>query len=261
METNFRIEEVEQSNYLVYSDSERFGKNAIVFQGINYNECLDYIVKNGDIPKPSYYIIKDLKTWATPGEERSKLERFSSVEEAIQKYQEYRKLPYNEEVSFNWENEPFARLTMGASIGPRSEIDIIHVYNGSDDLVSDFTRIDVFKTNKYFIEDLNKINKEIGLDNITIYRKLTLEEIQNAIYEAGRKQGLKDGNIAYAIENNTYPKYWEPKQIKEVLFVKEWDNPFLEEDKEAILNTMKKQNSVKAPSKDKKEKSKAAKER
>lgn len=258
MEKNFRIEEVEKTNYLVYSDSERFGENAITFQGISYNECLDYIIKNGDIQKPSYYIIKDLKTWATPGKERSKIERFSSVEEAIKKYREYRKLPYNEEVSMNWENEPFARLTMGVSIGRCSEIDIIHVHNGSDDLVSDFTRIDVFKTNKYFIEDLNRINKEIGLDNITIYRKPTLEEIQNAIYEAGKKQGLKDGNIAYAIENNTYPKYWEPKEIKEVLPVKEWENPFLEEDKEAILNTMKKQAPAKVAAKNKKEKSKAA---
>lgn len=37
-ETNFKIQPVENGGFVVRSDSERFGDNEIVFQGISYDE-------------------------------------------------------------------------------------------------------------------------------------------------------------------------------------------------------------------------------
>lgn len=40
---NFKIVSNGQGGFLVLADSERFGKQAIVFEGLTYTECLQYI--------------------------------------------------------------------------------------------------------------------------------------------------------------------------------------------------------------------------
>ena len=62
--SNFRIEQLEGGNFVVKTDSERFGKDAISYESFSRNECVMYIADNTDMVKPSYYVIEDLSTWS-----------------------------------------------------------------------------------------------------------------------------------------------------------------------------------------------------
>lgn len=43
---NIIIEHTKNNYWIVKADTERFGKNEVLFEGINFNECLNYIWKN-----------------------------------------------------------------------------------------------------------------------------------------------------------------------------------------------------------------------
>lgn len=91
-ESNFKIQSLENGQeFVVRSDSERFGENEIVYQSTNYEDCLNYIDERIDNIKPSYYVIKDLASWRSDvwenPPEQSTIERFDNVDEAINVYQ------------------------------------------------------------------------------------------------------------------------------------------------------------------------------
>ena len=60
-EENFVIGKSMSENYIVLSDSERFGKQAIVYENPDRNKCIDYIEDRKPAKKPSYYVIDNLK--------------------------------------------------------------------------------------------------------------------------------------------------------------------------------------------------------
>ena len=190
-ETNFKIQPVDNGGFVVRSDSERFGNNEIVFQGISYDECLGYIAERTDNITPHYYVIKDLASWRHDvweqgkAPERSAVERFDTVEEAIAKFNEYKGMDYLKESVINPDNnEPMRRLALGVSYEPvqMAELDLLHTEADKTLLLSDAigereNGYERFMTNDKFIRDLNKITSSIAIDEYSYYRDTTIEEL------------------------------------------------------------------------------------
>ena len=191
-ETNFKIQSLPNNGgFVVRSDSERFGNNEIVFQGISYDECLNYIAERIDNITPHYYVIKDLASWRSDVWEhgkkpqRSEVERFDTVEEAIAKFNEYKGMDYLKENITNPDNNnPMRRLVLGVSYSPvkMSEMDLLHTEADKTLLLSDAigereNGYEVFMTNSLFIRDLNKITSSITIDEYSYYRNSTIEEL------------------------------------------------------------------------------------
>ena len=74
--------------------------------------------------KVSYYVIADLSTWAENSPERSKLERFDSISEAMEAFQAYR----GKDAQYS---DDKARTTFGVSVHG-IEFDVIHVRNNEN---------------------------------------------------------------------------------------------------------------------------------
>lgn len=111
--------------------------------------------------KPTYYIIEDLSTWANNSPEKSVLERFNTIDEAIVKFTEYRKNEYDY-------SDGMAKLTLGVALGT-SEIDVVHVRNNTNFIISDFmgSRIN---TNKQFLADIKTFHNVVGIDMARLWR-------------------------------------------------------------------------------------------
>ena len=133
-------------------------------------------------------------TWATEADSRSEIMRFQELGPAIDMFKKYRVEDYNKEHLVSNAGLEYARLTLGAKIGEQ-EIDVVHVRNDKNFLVQDFQLINAFNSNLYFIEAINKINKEIGLDFINVYRDPSKAEIEAEIYRIGKQKGLSDEEI------------------------------------------------------------------
>lgn len=248
-ETNFKIQVISENNFVVRSDSERFGKNEITFQGISYVECLKYIEGKGENRKPSYYVIKDLASWrhdVWEGKERpeySKVERFETVEDAIIKFKAYQDMGYLREVVINPDNNThMRRLALGVSLG-NGELDLLHVEHEKVLLLSDATaeRKDGYEwvmTNSAFIEDLNLIVSAIRVDEYSYYRESTIEELA-----AERKAFLEE---KYPEEEHTWeealamakefvrrrPNYLKNRHVNERVPFENFNPPYLsKEDK------------------------------
>ncbi|MEA1974057.1 MAG: hypothetical protein U9N10_00715, partial [Bacillota bacterium] len=121
----------------------------------------------------SYYIIEDLSTWSSNTPIKSKLERFDSLEDALNKFIEYRNNNYDY-------TDGKAKLTVGTSL-EEGEIDIVHVINNENYLVSDFIGIAKFVENEEFLNDLSKLEASIGFNKIRIYKDENGESIKNGI--------------------------------------------------------------------------------
>lgn len=91
MYKNVRIEKIDTCNYLVFADSQRFGENEIVYQGISLKHCFEWIAKhaqksvyveNGKI----YFLVKNTKnTYAIGTDKRVKLVNVSPFVNELQK--------------------------------------------------------------------------------------------------------------------------------------------------------------------------------
>ena len=174
-ETNFRVNQLAEQSFAVLSDSKRFGKNAIVFQGITYFECLDYIERTSlEKINLRYYVIKDMATWRTDAWEderprRSEVEYFDTVDEAIERFKAYKAMDYLKTEVYNPDSgEPMRRLVLGVANGNK-EYDVLHTFKNDILLVSDFISEDHYGYSgmvvcKDFVKDLNKIVKDIGVE-------------------------------------------------------------------------------------------------
>lgn len=115
-----------------------------------------------------FYIVADLKTWADNAENRSPLEHFSSFEEARARFAELREMPYNSEATEpEPDGRPPARLTLGLeSSDGMSAADILHVRQGQNYLVDDFTRMDRLRDDPAAMVILARVAQEIGFDRV-----------------------------------------------------------------------------------------------
>ena len=65
-----------------------------------------------------FYIIPDLKTWATNAEQQTPIEHFATFEEAKARFDALRSQPYNSEAKdLNTDGRPYAHLTLGMDSG------------------------------------------------------------------------------------------------------------------------------------------------
>lgn len=188
-ESNFKIQSLD-NGFVVRSDSERFGNNEIVFQGITYDECLNYISERVDNITPAYYVIKDLASWRVDirdqyGLENSAIERFEFLEAAINKFNEYKVMDYLKQEVLNPDTKkPARRLVLGVSYNPHqpAEMDLLHTESSKTLLISDIVSerengYERFMTNDKFIRDLNVITKKVVIDEYSYYRDMTIEEL------------------------------------------------------------------------------------
>jgi antirestriction protein ArdC len=120
-----------------------------------------------------YYIIPDLKTWATNAEEQTPIEYFDTFAEAETQFQNLRIQAYNDEKGdLNPSGGPYARLTLGVDRADgASAADILQVRNGQNYLVDDFTRMEALKNNPVVMGMLSEVERHIGFDRVKGYEK------------------------------------------------------------------------------------------
>lgn len=245
-ESNFKIQSLENGQeFVVRSDSERFGENEIVYQSTNYEDCLNYIDERIDNIKPSYYVIKDLASWRSDvwenPPEQSTIERFDNVDEAIQKFKEYKNMDYLKEEKINPQtNEPMRRLVLGVSYAPKQarELDLLHTESDKTLILSDVIGerqdgYETFMTNSNFIKDLNKITSQIHIDEYTYYRDTTMEELANerlALLEKNYPEETHTWEEAMREAKyfvRLHPNYLTSTKVNERVDFKEFAPPFL----------------------------------
>ena len=118
-----------------------------------------------------FYVIADLKTWATNAEQQSPIEHFATFEEAKARFDGLRGQPYNKEAEdLNADGHPYAHLTLGMeSKDGMSAADILHVRAGQNYLVDDFTRMERLRDDPVVLESLSRVAQEIGFDRVRPY--------------------------------------------------------------------------------------------
>ena len=126
-----------------------------------------------DADKVSYYVIEDLSTWADGSPEKSRLERFDSLPEAMGKFAEYR--------GKDMEDKPdMARTTFGVNVNG-SEFDVIHVRNNENCLSLDFTHSKAAGESSRFMGDLQTLYDEVDFDKVRVHREMSPEEIKSGL--------------------------------------------------------------------------------
>ena len=182
--------------------------------------------------KISYYVIADLSTWAENSLERSKLERFDSISDAMEAFQAYR----GKDAQYS---DDKARTTFGVSVHG-IEFDVIHVRNNENVLSLDFTHSNEAKESKHFIDDLQTLSDSIGIAKVRVHRDMTPEEVKDFVkqrFEHQLKQGGLDDISLYMSRFDTLYEQGKmqklmptanQKHIEENVPITEWDNPYFE---------------------------------
>lgn len=185
-----------------------------------------------DNDKVSYYIIEDLSTWAENSPEKSRLERFESLPEAMAKFTEYR--------GKETEDKPdMARATFGFHVNG-SEFDLIHVRNHENCLSLDFTHSKAAVESSRFMEELQTLNHEVGFDKVRVHREMSPEEIKDFVKQRFEYQlkssGLDDISLYMdrfdALYGQGKMEHLMPtanqKHIVEDVSFTEWGNPYID---------------------------------
>lgn len=180
----------------------------------------------------SYYVIADLSTWAENSHERSRLERFEDISEAMDVFQTYR----GKDVQYS---DDKARTTFGFSVHG-IEFDVIHVRNNKNVLSLDFTNSSAAKESKHFMNDLQTLSDHIGIDKVRVHRDMSPEEVKDFVrrrFEYQLKQGGLDDSSFYM---SRFDQFYEQEKMEnlmptanqrhivEDLPIMEWDNPYFD---------------------------------
>ncbi len=184
--------------------------------------------------KVSYYVIEDLSTWADGSPEKSRLERFDSLSEAIARFSEYR--------GKDAEDKPdMARTTLGVSVNG-IELDVIHVRNQENCLSLDFTHSKPIEENSQFRNDLQVLYNEVGFDKVRVHREMSPEEIKDFVKQRFEYQlkssGIDDISLymdrfdaLYVYEQGKMEHFMptaNQKHIVEDVPFMEWENPYID---------------------------------
>ena len=118
------------------------------------------------------YIIPDLATWTGAAENKpyTPIEFYDSYEQAAARFQELRSEPYNSE------DLPGARLTFGIQREePPSAADLLHVRQGQNYLVDDYTRMASLNQSPEVMDILRQMRKDLGFDRVRVYEQGAME--------------------------------------------------------------------------------------
>lgn len=139
-----------------------------------------------------FYVIPDLKTWATNSSERTPIEHYETFEEARDRFAALRDQPYNKTNDLNDDGQPYAHLTLGLESKDKlSSVDILQVRAGQNYLVEDFTRMERLRADSVVLENLSRVAREIGFDRVRPY-----------VMENGSYKALPD--ISFTERENPY---------------------------------------------------------
>ena len=118
------------------------------------------------------YIIPDLATWtgAAGSKPYTPIEFYNTYEQAVDRFRELRSEPYNSE------DLPGARLTFGIQREePPSAADLLHVRQGQNYLVDDYTRMPSLNQSPEVIGILRQMRKDLGFDRVRVYEHGAME--------------------------------------------------------------------------------------
>ena len=118
------------------------------------------------------YIIPDLATWtgAAGSKPYTPIEFYDTYEQAAARFKELRQQPYNSE------EVPGARLTFGVQREePPSAADLLHVRQGQNYLVDDYTRMPSLNQSPEVIGILRQMRKDLGFDRVRAYEPGAME--------------------------------------------------------------------------------------
>ena len=118
------------------------------------------------------YIIPDLATWtgAAGSKPYTPIEFYNTYEQAVDRFRELRSEPYNSE------EVPGARLTFGVQREePPSTADLLHVRQGQNYLVDDYTRMPSLNQSPEVIGILRQMRKDLGFDRVRAYEPGAME--------------------------------------------------------------------------------------
>ena len=196
------------------------------------NTAAENTMAEPDNDKVSYYVIEDLSTWAENSPEKSRLERFESLPEAMAKFTEYR--------GKETEDKPdMARATLGFNVNG-SEFDLIHVRNHENCLSLDFTHSKAAVESSRFMEDLQALNHEVGFDKIRVHREMSPEEIKDFVKQRFEYQLKSSGLDDISLYMDRFDALYEQgkmehlmptasqKHIVEDVPFTEWENPYID---------------------------------
>lgn len=142
-----------------------------------------------------YYIVPDLKTWATnePLGTRSEIEHYATLEEAKARFEQLRGEDYNSEPDLDPSGEPYARLSLGIeSKDGLSSSDILHVRAGQNYLITDFSCMEALKNDPAVMGMLSDVAQQIGFDRVRGF-----ERNDDGSYRAVPDQPFSDWNNPY----------------------------------------------------------------
>ena len=122
--------------------------------------------------KWQFYIIPDLATWtgAAGSKPYTPIEFYDTYEQAVARFQELRTEPYNSE------DLTGARLTFGIQReDPPGAADLLHVRQGKNYLVDDYTRMPSLNQSPEVIGILRQMRKDLGFDRVRAYEPGAME--------------------------------------------------------------------------------------
>ena len=185
-----------------------------------------------DNDKVSYYVIEDLSTWAENSPEKSRLERFDSLPEAVAKFAEYQ--------GKNTEDKPdMAKATFGCNVNG-SEFDLIHVRNHENCLSLDFTHSKAAGESSRFMDDLQILYDEVGFDKVRVHREMSPEEVKDFVKRRFEYQLKSSGLDDVSLYMDRFDALYEQgkmehlmptanqKRIVEDIPFMEWENPYID---------------------------------
>ena len=100
----------------------------------------------------------------------TKLAKAGTYEQAVDRFRELRSEPYNSE------DLPGARLTFGVQReDPPSAADLLHVRQGQNYLVDDYTRMASLNQSPEVMDILRQMRKDLGFDRVRVYEQGAME--------------------------------------------------------------------------------------
>lgn len=180
--------------------------------------------------KVSYYVIEDLSTWAENAPQRSELERFEHIEDAVKQFEFYRHNTPDQ-------RDDKVKTTLGVNVSG-IEFDVIHVKNNEKLLILDFTHSQTATESQNFRLTLQRLSREPGFDKVRVHREMTSEEVKDFVKKRFEynlhRSGLDDDDsylgrfdelYAKGNLNNLLPSKSQRHIVEDIPFG-EWDNTY-----------------------------------